>query len=55
MLNPGDWVTVQPAAQPAKLVRLHSSHFYSRLREKFSLAGAPAAIADTEPVPVEWR
>ncbi|WP_329103069.1 NAD(+)/NADH kinase [Micromonospora sp. NBC_01699] len=55
VLNPGDWVTVQPAAQPAKLVRLHSSHFYSRLREKFSLAGAPAAIADTEPVPVEWR
>jgi NAD+ kinase len=48
VLNPGDWVTVQPAARPARLVRLHSSHFYSRLREKFSLADAPAAMADSK-------
>jgi NAD+ kinase len=53
VLNPGDWVTVQPAEQPARLVRLGSSHFYSRLRDKFSLAGAPAAIADSEPADQE--
>jgi NAD+ kinase len=49
VLNPGDWVTVHPAARPARLVRLRSSHFYTRLRERFALTDAPAAIADTDP------
>ncbi|MEV4758840.1 NAD(+)/NADH kinase [Micromonospora sp. NPDC049559] len=49
VLNPGDWVTVLPAERPANLVRLRSSHFYSRLRERFSLTDAPAAIADSLP------
>ncbi|MBE1491740.1 NAD(+)/NADH kinase [Plantactinospora soyae] len=47
VLDPGDWVTVQPASQPAHLVRLRTSQFYSRLRERFSLADAPAAVADS--------
>ena len=46
VLNPGDWVTVYPADRPARLVRLGASHFYSRLRERFSLAAAPATMAD---------
>ncbi|MFY1669725.1 NAD(+)/NADH kinase [Plantactinospora sp. WMMB334] len=47
VLDPGDWVTVLPARAPAHLVRLRPSRFYSRLRERFSLADAPAAVADS--------
>lgn len=47
VLDPGDWVTIQPASQLAHLVRLRTSRFYSRLRERFSLADAPAAVADS--------
>lgn len=46
VLNPGDWVTVHPADRLAHLVRLTPSDFYSRLRERFSLTDAPAAVAD---------
>jgi NAD+ kinase len=47
VLDPGDWITVAPADRPAKLVRLGPSDFYERLRERFSLSDAPAAVADT--------
>jgi NAD+ kinase len=46
VLDPGDWVTVHPAEHPARLVRLKPSDFYQRLRNRFSLADAPAALAD---------
>ncbi len=47
VLEPGDWVGVSPADRPARLVRLHPSDFYSRLRSRFGLADAPAAVADS--------
>ncbi len=53
VLDPGDWVTVYPAKNRARLVRLRPMQFFSRLRERFSLADAPAAVADggTPPPP----
>jgi NAD+ kinase len=47
VLDPGDWVSVYPHPAPAKLVRLRPSNFYSRLRDRFALSDAPAAVADT--------
>jgi NAD+ kinase len=52
VLGPGDWITVYPAPNMARLVRLHPTHFYERLRERFSLADAPAAVADGGEPPV---
>lgn len=46
VLDPGDWVSVRTAERPAKLVRLGRWDFYERLRDRFSLADAPAAQAD---------
>jgi NAD+ kinase len=59
VLDPGDWVTVHPAEHPARLVRLRPSDFYQRLRNRFSLADAPAALADGGepagcPPPADW-
>jgi len=51
VLEPGDWVSVLPAARPARLVRLGPSDFYARLRSRFGLADAPAAVADSAPRP----
>ncbi|HEV2886244.1 MAG TPA: NAD(+)/NADH kinase [Jatrophihabitans sp.] len=52
VLDPGDWVSVLPARQPAHLVRLGPSDFYARLRSRFGLADAPAAVADSAPHPL---
>jgi NAD+ kinase len=49
VLDPGDWVGITPARQPARLVRLGPSDFYGRLRSRFGLADAPAAVADGAP------
>jgi NAD+ kinase len=46
VLNPGDWVGVIPAPRLARLVRLGPPDFYSRLRSRFGLSDAPAAVAD---------
>ena len=46
VLEPGDWVSVYPHHAPVKLVRLRPSDFYSRLRTRFGLSDAPAAVAD---------
>lgn len=46
VLDPGDWVSVYPHSAPVKLVRLRPSNFYSRLRGRFGLSDAPAAVAD---------
>jgi NAD+ kinase len=46
VLDPGDWVTVYAAPHWARLVRLGESDFLHRVRERFSLADAPAALAD---------
>ncbi len=47
VLDPGDWATVYPAEHRARLMRLRPSDFYRRLRDRFSLADAPAALADS--------
>jgi len=49
VLDPGDWVGVIPAPRLARLVRLRPSDFYSRLRSRFGLSDAPAAVADGVP------
>jgi NAD+ kinase len=49
VLEPGDWVSVLPARRPARLVRLGPSDFYARLRSRFGLVDAPAAVADSAP------
>ncbi|MBV9820885.1 MAG: NAD(+)/NADH kinase [Actinobacteria bacterium] len=51
VLDPGDWVSVLPARRPARLVRLGPSDFFARLRSRFGLADAPAAVADSAPTP----
>lgn len=46
VLDPGDWVTVYAAPHWARLIRLRESDFLHRVRERFSLADSPAALAD---------
>jgi NAD+ kinase len=52
VLDPGDWVAVHAGPHRARLVRLRPSDFYGRLRQRFALADAPAAVADGTPPPV---
>ncbi|MGY1810304.1 NAD(+)/NADH kinase [Blastococcus sp. SYSU D00669] len=46
VLDPGDWLNVYGARQRAKLVRLDQPHFLDRVRDRFGLADARAAVAD---------
>src|SRR3954451_18395907 len=55
VLDPGDWVAVYAAPWRARLVRLHASDFFGRLRNRFALSDAPAAIADNSSAPLEYR
>jgi NAD+ kinase len=55
VLDPGDWVAVYAAPWRARLVRLHPSDFFGRLRNRFTLADAPAAIADNSTAPMVYR
>jgi NAD+ kinase len=48
VLDPGDWVAVFPAARRARLIVPEHEDFFGRLRDRFSLADAPAAVADTD-------
>lgn len=54
VLDPGDWVAVYAGPRRARLVRLRPPDFYGRLRARFALADAPAAVADGAP-PAEYR
>lgn len=54
IVDPGDWVAVYAAPWRARLVRLHPSDFYGRLRDRFALADAPAAVADSG-APAPWN
>lgn len=51
VLEPGDWVSVYAAAQRARLVRTHDTDFLARVRQRFHLADAAAALADGEAEP----
>jgi len=53
VLDPGDWVAVLPARRTAHLVRLGPSDFYARLRSRFGLVDAPAAVADSAPAQLD--
>jgi NAD+ kinase len=55
VLDPGDWVAVYAASWRARLVRLHRSDFYGRLRDRFALADAPAAAADAGNAPLRYH
>jgi NAD+ kinase len=55
VLDPGDWVAVYAAPWRARLVRLHASDFFGRLRDRFALSDAPAAVADGSNAPMEYR
>ena len=52
VLDPGDWVTVYGARQRSRLVRLAEPHFLDRVRSRFGLTDAPAALADGDAPPV---
>jgi NAD+ kinase len=46
VLDPGDWVIVFAGPQRSKLVRLRDMDFLGRVRQRFRLADAAAALAD---------
>jgi NAD+ kinase len=54
VLDPGDWISVYAGPRRAKLVRLKDTDFLDRVRERFALADAAAAIADGQP-PATYR
>jgi NAD+ kinase len=49
VLDPGDWIDVIVAPTAARLVRLRPPDFYDRLRQRFTLAAAPAIGPDGAP------
>ena len=49
VLDPGDWISVYAGARRAQLVRLNDTDFLDRMRDRFALADAPAALADGHP------
>jgi NAD+ kinase len=46
VLDPGDWISVYAGPRQARLVRFGDSDFLGRVRERFQLADAAAALAD---------
>jgi NAD+ kinase len=48
VLDPGDWLAVFAGGARARLVRLRPSDFWARLRNRFGLADAAAAVADDD-------
>ena len=51
VLEPGDWASVYAAEQRARLVRTSDTDFLARVRQRFHLADAAAALADGEAEP----
>lgn len=52
VLDPGDWLSVFAAPERARLARLRDLDFLGRVRERFALADAPAALADGSAPPI---
>jgi NAD+ kinase len=52
VLQPGDWVSVYASEYRPRLVRLLDTDFLGRLRSRFHLADADAALADGDVPPV---
>ncbi|WP_042452926.1 NAD(+)/NADH kinase [Streptacidiphilus jiangxiensis] len=51
VLDPGDWIGVYRAPHRLRLIRLHPTDFYGRLRDRFRLTDAPATATDGESAP----
>jgi NAD+ kinase len=49
VLDPGDWVSVFAQRWRVKLIRTSRPAFFNRVRERFGLSDAPAALADGHP------
>ena len=49
VLDPGDWISVYAGPRRANLVRLKDADFLDRVRDRFALADAAAALADGHP------
>jgi NAD+ kinase len=52
VLDPGDWLSVFAAAERTRLARLTDLDFLARVRERFALADATAALADGSTPPI---
>jgi NAD+ kinase len=52
VLDPGDWVSVYAGPKRAKLARLTELDFLGRVRKRFALADAAAAVADGTAPPI---
>jgi NAD+ kinase len=52
VLDPGDWLGVLAAPERARLARLRDLDFLGRVRERFALADAAAALADGSAPPI---
>jgi NAD+ kinase len=52
VLDPGDWVSVYAAPRRARLARVADADFLGRVRDRFGLADAAAAVADGSAPPV---
>jgi NAD+ kinase len=52
VLDPNDWITVYAGPKRARLVRVADSPFLERVRMRFGLADAWAALADGDTPPV---
>jgi NAD+ kinase len=51
VLDPGDWISVYAAQRRSKLARLAEPDFLGRVRDRFGLVDAAAALADGQPPP----
>lgn len=51
VLDPGDWIGVFRAPHRVRLLRLHPTDFYGRLRDRFRLTDAPATAVDGPAAP----
>ncbi|MGV9935214.1 NAD(+)/NADH kinase [Streptomyces olivaceoviridis] len=51
VLDPGDWIGVFRAPDRVRLIRLHPTDFYGRLRGRFHLTDAPATAQDGPSAP----
>jgi NAD+ kinase len=51
VLDPGDWIAVFRAPDRVRLIRLHPTDFYGRLRGRFHLTDAPATAPDGPSAP----
>jgi NAD+ kinase len=54
VLDPGDWIRVYAGPKRARLVRLRPTAFHARVRSRFGLSDAAAALADGSP-PLIYR